>query len=601
MRKQIISLMLMFLFAFQLMPTGTIATPNDAISFPDPNFEAVVRAVIDKLDGPVTRADLSGVKELEISDRDINSLSGIEYFTALEYLRCDGSQITELDLSSNLALIYLYLVNNSKLSSINVRNNTMLEFLLLSGTSVTELDVRNNSSLLSISIISTPLTELDLSKNPSLKWLSIHGEIKLTELDLRNQNSLTYILITNKTHIKYSLDDNAYADLETLYLQNNDLTYIDLSKFPSLTYLDLYNNQLEEIDLSCNSALKSLIIYNNRIEVLDVSKNTALTYLICAKNPLTSLDVSKNAALEYLGCSENQLTSLDVSKNTALVYLYCSENQLTSLDVSKNTALEILSIPYNQLTELDISKNHAMRWLLCPNNRLTSITLSPTAPYEIISVDENFLVNKNAVVGRKINWEQENFKYEPQQKQEFAHNLETADAWAHPEITSAIEKGFVPADVQNKYRNVITREEFCRMAVKFVEYATGKTIDEVMAEKGVSRNPGAFTDTSDQDILAAFALGITTGTGNNKFTPNGRFNREQAATMLMRLSKVVGIGEESSSSAGFADSSKASNWAKDAIDFVRSNNIMQGTGNNNFSPKSAFTRQQSIVTFDRIG
>jgi len=182
-----------------------------------------------------------------------------------------------------------------------------------------------------------------------------------------------------------------------------------------------------------------------------------------------------------------------------------------------------------------------------------------------------------------------------------APNLETADSWARDEIISAVNKGFVPSDLQGRYKDVITRLEFCRMAIKFVEYATGKTIDSVMAEKGVTRNAGAFNDTSDPDILAAFALGITNGTGDKQFTPNGSIDREQAATMLMRLAKVIGIGEGNPPPSGFADIGSASDWAVDGIDFCFANGIMQGTGGNLFSPKDTFTRQQSIMTFDRIG
>jgi len=175
-----------------------------------------------------------------------------------------------------------------------------------------------------------------------------------------------------------------------------------------------------------------------------------------------------------------------------------------------------------------------------------------------------------------------------------------ASDWARNGIKEAIEKGFVPPDLQNNYKSVITRQEFCRMAVRWVEYKTGKSIEAVMQEKGVSRDPNAFTDTNDPDILAAYALGITNGTGNKRFTPNGQFNREQAAAMIRNTCKVVGMDISNVSSAGFADIGTASGWAVDGINFVRNAGIMQGTGNNKFDPKSTYTREQSILTFNNI-
>ena len=182
----------------------------------------------------------------------------------------------------------------------------------------------------------------------------------------------------------------------------------------------------------------------------------------------------------------------------------------------------------------------------------------------------------------------------------FVDPFATAADWARDGIKSAIAKGFVPANIQDNYANVITRAEFCRMAVKFVEYATDKSINEILKEKGVSRDSSVFSDTKDPDILAAYALGITNGTGGGKFTPGGAFDRQQAATMLMRVCGVLGMDINNPPDSGFSDFDTADDWASDGINFCYANNIMIGTGNNNFSPKQAYTIQQSILTFDRI-
>ena len=178
--------------------------------------------------------------------------------------------------------------------------------------------------------------------------------------------------------------------------------------------------------------------------------------------------------------------------------------------------------------------------------------------------------------------------------------LDSASSWARDSISSAIKKGFVPVDMQQDYSSVITRQEFCRLTIKWLEYAAGKKIGAILSERGLSRTPNAFTDTSDNDILAAYALGITDGTGNNKFTPNGEFSREQAAAMIMNTCRVLGADVKNPPNSGFADLNTAADWARDGINFVRANGIMQGTGDNFFSPKETFTKEQSIVTFDNI-
>ena len=180
--------------------------------------------------------------------------------------------------------------------------------------------------------------------------------------------------------------------------------------------------------------------------------------------------------------------------------------------------------------------------------------------------------------------------------------LDSADSWAREGIASALEKGFIPTELQGDYTNTITRQEFCRMSVKWVEFATGKDIDTVLSERSVNRDLNAFIDTNDPDILAAFALGITNGTGVNQFTPNGEFTREQAATMIMRTCEAIGADTSNQPVSDFIDLNTANSWALDGINFVGANGIMSGTSSTApiFSPKSTYTRQESIVTFNNI-
>ena len=185
----------------------------------------------------------------------------------------------------------------------------------------------------------------------------------------------------------------------------------------------------------------------------------------------------------------------------------------------------------------------------------------------------------------------------------------TADQWARDGIASAIGKGFVPADLQNHYRNVITRQEFCRMAVSWLEYAMGSGIDDILAQRGVSRDPNAFRDTDDPDILAAFALGITDGTVSptatepGTFTPDGLFTRQEAATMLYRVCLVYGAQAGSLPGSDWTDLWQVADWARDGVNFCGAYGLMKGVsgGTPVFSPSGVYTRQESILVFDRTG
>jgi peptidoglycan hydrolase-like protein with peptidoglycan-binding domain len=181
------------------------------------------------------------------------------------------------------------------------------------------------------------------------------------------------------------------------------------------------------------------------------------------------------------------------------------------------------------------------------------------------------------------------------------HHLDSASSWAREGIAGAIGKGFVPEDIQGSYTAVITRAEFCRMAVRWGEYAAGKEVYDLLSDSVLPLwNP--FDDTDDPDILAAYHLGITSGTSDTTFSPDGSFTREQAATMIRNTLRAIGMDVTDPPPSGFADIEAASGWAVPGIDFVRAHGIMQGVSTDppRFDPKAPYTREQSIVTFDNI-
>ena len=146
------------------------------------------------------------------------------------------------------------------------------------------------------------------------------------------------------------------------------------------------------------------------------------------------------------------------------------------------------------------------------------------------------------------------------------------------------------------------------MAVKWLEYKTGKSVDAILSEK-TNLNVGTFSDTTDPDILAAYKLGITAGetaptaAAPGLFDPNGQFTRQQAAAMIRNIYiNALGSKDDNVADAGFADIGTADAWARDGINFCNNNGIMSGTNENpkTFSPKDLYTREMSIATFNRM-
>ena len=170
-----------------------------------------------------------------------------------------------------------------------------------------------------------------------------------------------------------------------------------------------------------------------------------------------------------------------------------------------------------------------------------------------------------------------------------APNLNTASTWAHEGINNAVAAGLVPQSLQNHYTNNITRAEFTALAVLLYEAATGREITGRVT----------FNDTNDINVEKAAYIGIVSGTGNNNFSPNMQFNREQAAVILSRLADAIGQPLPQIAAA-FADNAQISSWAMESVGQVQAADIMGGVGNNIFSPHGTFTREQSIITILRL-
>ena len=178
-------------------------------------------------------------------------------------------------------------------------------------------------------------------------------------------------------------------------------------------------------------------------------------------------------------------------------------------------------------------------------------------------------------------------------------------SWAYEEVTAAIEEDLVPVYLQNLYLNNITRGEFCDLTIQAIEETLDQDIEDVvLAQTGKSlydwMGEYPFTDTSDSSAIAAYALGIITGRGNGVFDPYASITRQEAAALLMRSAKVLGMDTDNVSVAGFTDSGEVGVWFTDAVNFVYQINVMSGTGNNTFSPLGTYTREQSYITIYRL-
>lgn len=174
------------------------------------------------------------------------------------------------------------------------------------------------------------------------------------------------------------------------------------------------------------------------------------------------------------------------------------------------------------------------------------------------------------------------------------YEVEWPSFWAHAEVMDAILFDLVPADLQCKYTQAATRAEYCALATCLYEAVTGGPIE--LTEEDVL----PFTDVEDDiNIAKMYKIGVVNGVGENRFAPNNQLTREQAATMLSRLAYAVGQPLPAAQP-DFADNDKIFDYAYAAVGQVQAAGIMEGKENKLFDPKGNYTREQSILTMDRL-
>lgn len=389
---------------------------------PDNNFEKALAAITgqpDNNDGYILTSSIDTITSLDISGKDIQDLSGIEDFLALQNLNASNNRIDSLDLSSNTSLAALD-VSSNYLSSLDLSNNLKLEELNITFNQLSVIQTDSLSLLKAVNAGFNKFTSLDFRKNPELTSLSCDSN-QLASLKINNgNNSQLATLDARNNHVLacIEVDDPASANTASGWQKDNpasysinchyDEVYVPDSAFEQalvdagyddsgVGYLDQYVPKRKVLtakslylkdrgikDLTGIEAfgnLESLNIENNSISSLDFSHNTKLENILCSNNFLTGLDVANNTLLKKLAIDNNPLVSLDLQYNIALVTLSCSNTKLSKISLNQNINIAGLTATKNEnLLAVDIQNGN--------NQNLINLNLQQNPLLNCILVDD---------------------------------------------------------------------------------------------------------------------------------------------------------------------------------------------------------------------
>lgn len=331
------------LFALALL---TAQTQAQTVTITDSNFAAWLQFAHptcmsgNQLDIACAGAALDTA--MDISNKNISNIDGIEHFTHLKELNCSGNNIVTLPVFPQ-SLLRLYCFQN-KITTVTMLPNS-LEELNCSYNRITSLPLLPNTlvvlkyydnQMATLPAFPTLLKVLHCGGNlytsiPSLPQL-------LEELDCQGLGLQTLPTLP--------------ASLKILACPYNELTHL-----PTLP-----------------NGLQKIMAHNNKINVLPTLP-TALTELNVGVNELTTLPTLPSS-VTYVNCQNNAINSLPAFP-THLTYFYCRENLLSYMPNIPNS-VRIFDCSYNPIHCLDFAAgwNHNEPAYFYFDN--TEVTCRPT-------------------------------------------------------------------------------------------------------------------------------------------------------------------------------------------------------------------------------
>lgn len=244
----------------------------NSTNFPDANFRAALSAITGVAEGgTINEATLT---ELDVSNKGITDITGIEKLTALTKLVANHNDIKFANITNNPHLEWLDLSNNSTLRGFNSTpgsGTTSTHWITLtSNMPLTHLDLSNCNIGYFVALVNgyhvTTLTWLSLANNPAMSgWSS----------GITAQTGLVYCDLTNTAQTSSTIGfTSAHDNIETLILKDNAINgpVSSLQYMPNLKYLDLSNT-----GQPLSSTLGLTQIHTN-LETLILANNSSFGY-----------------------------------------------------------------------------------------------------------------------------------------------------------------------------------------------------------------------------------------------------------------------------------------------------------------------------------
>ena len=304
---------------------GAWTIPVDEIYIADTNFKNALLqgtegmgSVDSNNDGKISREEAKAVGAIRVSDKNIRSLSGIEFFENLQVLEASNNHLTSVSLNNLTKLTNIVLLGN-QLSGIldfsaliNLKTGSETQ-ILRNGNNpdIARIKVATPAKAAALNIVentlkysSTDATDRNIELDPILKAAIIEssgrsidrnndGEISMGEAEaysggitasaegITSFSGLEYFKNVTSIYILPSSGLNTLADGKKK---------ISLTGLSALTTLTISTSTLEEVELKNLPVLKTVRLVNNSINKVSFDNTPLVEDLSLERNNLTTID-----------------------------------------------------------------------------------------------------------------------------------------------------------------------------------------------------------------------------------------------------------------------------------------------------------------------
>ncbi|GEM_PF-3557566 len=140
-------------------------------NFPDAKFQNYLKSQSYGSNSWISYKEMLGITNINVNNKGISSLKGIEKFIKLNILDCGNNSLSTLDISKNTYVTELT-CNNNGLSSLDLSKNVAIVYLTCSANNLTSLDLSKCTIIRSLNCDDNKLTSLKVNRSGQVSPLT---------------------------------------------------------------------------------------------------------------------------------------------------------------------------------------------------------------------------------------------------------------------------------------------------------------------------------------------------------------------------------------------------------------------------------------------